>query len=203
MQSPVIPWAEQQHTHAQIKADPSIGTGSMHRLDSQGILRNNFQSDLPVVFIEPQPRPKIGGRNVFLNQAGIYILAQGEGSFRALACTQANSGFVEILDWGLIPDKNEKEPLEYIAANVKIDKPRTILKMAPPILGQWPLDANFQYGLVVRIHAAGVSSMLTIVWFLASDIGGNRNGVVGKGNEGKNENEKSTPNSVPSSNPTK
>jgi len=136
------------------------------RIASDGTPRRLYSGDGNAVLIETQ-RPKIGGRNVFLSEPGLYVLASEEGSFRSLACTQAYQSSVEIFDWKYQPP-GSKAPL--------VER-RVILQMAPPILGQWPLDANFSQGLVVRIAAQGSGSpFLTIVWFLASDIGSGANG---------------------------
>ncbi len=141
------------HLHSSI-ATP--GGTSMVRLDRMGVARRIYTNDSPTIRVETK-RPRIGGRNWFISSPGIYVLATEEGSFRSLACTNANQGFAEVLDWD--------------GSVETIKKSRPILQMAPPILGQWPLDANFSMGLVVRIGGGHTCPFLTVVWFLASDIG--------------------------------
>lgn len=125
--------------------------------------RSVQKEELNVEFVKTN-KPLLGGRNVFIRGVGLYILARGPGSLRSFACTQANTGFISILDWRVEPSGRQSK---YVAEANK----RTIIQMAPPILGQWPLDASFEHGLVVEVSAQDYSPMLTVVWFLAEDMG--------------------------------
>lgn len=164
-------WAEKQLSSAEIAAlDHQLhGSIGQHRYDSRGVQRPLYTSSLPVHFIKT-PRPKIGGRNTFIAEQGIFCLASEEGTFRVISITQANQGSIEILDWKIIEDSNPDEPMEFKEGS----KARPIACWAPPILGPYQLDANFSEGLVVRITGGHGAPMMTVVWYLASDIGNGR-----------------------------
>jgi len=165
-------WAETVLSDKQLRAG-SHPLSAMHGIDSSGVARNVATSGLRVVFVQTE-RPSIGGRNVCIEEPGLYVLAQGEGTFRSFACTHGYAGSLEIYDVEWRENRDEKEPMEFDVVT-PVEKRRKIVNMSPPILGQFPLDANFKNGLVVRVECMpSQSTIYTMVWFLLADV---KNGV--------------------------
>jgi hypothetical protein len=155
------------------------GTVGPRNFNPLAAIGHGHQGALPLFFIKTK-KPLIGGRNHFICSNGIYVLAQGEGSLRSFMCTLASVGHVEIYDQ-LIQEVPSKAPVKVAGGGTEWDigrkvdegEKRFMGRMSPPILGQWPLDANFKNGLVVRVSVGGAGSapFLTFVWFLAEDMG--------------------------------
>ena len=119
------------------------------------------------------PTPPIGNKIFCAQGAGVYILEEGPGTWRAMANTNQGTGSVNMYDG--IPDKN---------GNFKQNSPKAILNqetgiidlhcdfdgrqlfLAPGILGMWMFDAGVKYGLtlVIKGTMGNASPVVTVTW---------------------------------------
>ena len=111
--------------------------------------------------------PTIGSKCWVVEEKGIYVLAEGPGILRGIACTHAGTGGLEILDG--VPDARGFFPQHGLAMSdpkygMRVGRP--LYRAHPSIMGMWMLDAGFIHGLTV--HADGDSRnanvIASIIW---------------------------------------
>jgi hypothetical protein len=110
------------------------------------------------------PMPPLGGKCWVLDKKGQFVLERGPGTLRTIACTNAGSGSLLILDG--VPDENGELPMQMLEIPGYIGNGRQLYKANPPVMGSWMLDAGFQHGLTIR-NIGGQDSapaMASIVW---------------------------------------
>lgn len=111
--------------------------------------------------------PTIGGKIFLLHEKGMFVLEQGEGTIRTIACTHAGSGSLAVYDG--VPDEHGYFP----DGEMPEDHPdwsmcngRLIYSATPVVMGSWMMDGGFRHGLTV--HAAGgtasTCAVASIVW---------------------------------------
>lgn len=88
------------------------------------------------------PEPIIGAKGHLFDVVGNFVLEEGPGVLRAIACTHTGSCYLTICD-GL--------------------NGRRMFKMHPVVLGQYMLDMGFLNGLAVEI-GGGMAGIVTITW---------------------------------------
>ena len=113
------------------------------------------------------PTPKMGGKCFLLEDKGWFVLQEGAGVLRTIACTHAGSGSLMAFDG--VPDENGFFPDE----NMSPDDPRywtrngkPIYRANPVVMGSWMTDSSFEYGLTIRATGGveSASAVATIVW---------------------------------------
>jgi len=110
------------------------------------------------------PMPPLGGKCWVLDKKGQFLLERGPGTLRTIACTNAGSGSLLILDG--VPDENGELPMQMLEIPGYIGNGRQLYKANPPVMGSWMLDAGFQHGLTIRSIGGQESApaMASIVW---------------------------------------
>lgn len=115
-------------------------------------------------------KPKMGSKGFLLDNWGVYVLEQGPGVLRGLACTHAGSGTLQIIDGipnddGFFPDesilsKGHLEPL-YNQANG-----RPIFQSPGSVMGMWHLNIGLHHGLTVCAIGGNdtATPVVTLIW---------------------------------------
>ena len=126
--------------------------------------------------------PPMGGKAWLLAEKGLFVLEEGPGILRTIACTHAGAGNLEAIDG--IPDANgffamggevpEPQPIDfptpgdYQAALIAWSRRegRPIYRANPIVMGSWMLDGGFIHGLTIRAAGghASTSAIATVVW---------------------------------------
>ena len=116
--------------------------------------------------------PPIGGKCWLLDAKGTFILEDGPGVLRTIACTHAGAGSIEAIDGtpddqGFFPDEGMKEPhrAEFGSAEAFTEamqkfctrNGRPVYRANPVVMGSWFLDAGFEHGLVLRAEGGHVA----------------------------------------------
>lgn len=137
--------------------DVSLGGDPM----PQGSLTNRLTSIKRVNL----PAPKLGGKVWHFNAPGIYLLEEGPGTFRTMACTHGGSGTIAIIDGVPNEDGNfETTGKRGIGADDSFNG-RVFYRAHPVAMGSWMLDGGFYYGLTLIVHSSvSVAPMGTVVW---------------------------------------
>jgi hypothetical protein len=119
------------------------------------------------------PTPPIGNKIFCAQGAGIYILEEGPGTWRAMANTHQGTGSLSVYDG--IPNKNGQFKQDIPKAVLRDDgimelhcdfDGRQLFLANPGILGMWMFDAGVKYGLtfVIKGTMGNVSPCVTITW---------------------------------------
>ena len=109
------------------------------------------------------PAPKLGGKVWHFNAPGIYLLEQGAGTFRTMACTHGGSGTITIIDG--VPNEDGNFEDDDRRRSEDSFNGRVFYRAHPVAMGSWMLDAGFYYGLTLLIHcSSSVAPMGTVVW---------------------------------------
>lgn len=125
--------------------------------------------------------PPMGGKCWVLEDKGIFVLAEGPGVLRTIACTHGGSGAIEVIDGvpsadGFFDDERmtEPDPLKFETDVAYFDalklwgqrRGRPIYKANPVVMGSWMLDGGFLHGLTVRAEGgtAAAAAIASIVW---------------------------------------
>lgn len=137
------------------------------------------------------PLPPLGGKCWVMREKGLFVLEQGPGVLRTIACTHAGSGNLEALDGipnadGFFVDEQLTMPVEpqaidflspdgYEAASARYladmkryaqRDGRPLYSANPVVMGSWMLDAGFIHGLTLRVaggHEAA-AAIASVVW---------------------------------------
>lgn len=110
------------------------------------------------------PTPSIGGKIWVLERKGQFLLEAGPGMLQGIACTNAGSGTIQILDG--IPGDNGEFSWSEIEIPGYFGNGKQIYKANPVVMGMWQLMAGFIHGLTVR-HFGGQSGtpmVASLVW---------------------------------------
>lgn len=115
------------------------------------------------------PTPKIGGKAWLLNRKGVYVLEEGPGVLRTIACTHIGSGSMVVCNGlpdarGQFPPKPQfalGEEREYVG--------RPLFRANPVVMGSWMMDAGFIDGLTIQADGGmdNNCAIATIVWLPA------------------------------------
>lgn len=126
------------------------------------------------------PAPLMGGKAWLLDRKGLFILEDGPGTIRTIACTHAGSGHIKVFDGipderGFFPGGDMQEPegfneqeLLAIRENREDDLPdiwwkrqalteyasrngRVFHQANPIVMGSWMMDAGFHHGLTIEV----------------------------------------------------
>ena len=119
------------------------------------------------------PVPSVGGKAWLLNRKGVFVLEEGPGVLRTVACTHIGSGSMIIRN-GLpsadgefppVPDFDEGEEGEYPG--------RPLFRANPVVMGSWMMDAGFIEGLTIQAEGGmdNNCAIATIVWLPARQRG--------------------------------
>ena len=111
----------------------------------------------------------MGSKCYFLEGKGIYILEEGEGTFRSLACTHVGAGSFTIFDGvcdsnGFFPEeeklKNTYAPAYWTANG------RKLFGFSPQCMGFWAVDGGFSHGLTAIADGGppGMAVFITVSW---------------------------------------
>lgn len=122
------------------------------------------------------PQPRMGGKVWLLDRKGIFVLEEGPGLLRTIACTHAGAGSLLAIDG--IPDEkgffqgysgNDLQrliseghlPSDYFSRSGK-----PIYKANPAVMGSWMLEGGFHHGLTIISKGgnSAVSAIASIVW---------------------------------------
>lgn len=115
------------------------------------------------------PSPKIGGKAWLLNRKGIFVLEEGEGVLRTIACTHIGSGSMIIRN-GLPNENGEFQPIPEMEEGVETEySGRPLFRANPVVMGSWMLDAGFSEGLTIQAEGGmdNNCAIATIVWLPA------------------------------------
>jgi len=113
------------------------------------------------------PRPRMGGKIWLLDEQGVFILEEGEGIIRTIACTHAGTGTLQVFDG--VPDENgffPDEDLPETDPKYEQRNGRPIYRATPTVMGSWMQDGGFYHGLTV-FHTGGhenAGCCASIVW---------------------------------------
>lgn len=98
------------------------------------------------------PEPVIGSKSWCSTSGGLYVLEEGPGALRCIACTHPGSASATV--WDGTPAEPEKS--------------RLLFRMVPTVLGHFMLDFGFNNGLFIEINSRGQSPpFLVIGWIKA------------------------------------
>lgn len=115
------------------------------------------------------PAPRIGGKAWLLNRKGIFVLEEGPGVLRTIACTHIGSGSM-IVSNGL-PNDNGEFPLRqsFTPGSEEEYNGRPLFRANPVVMGSWMMDAGFSYGLTIQAEGGmdNNCAIATIVWLPA------------------------------------
>ena len=135
---------------------------------------------IPVDFLSPWrgsakvtritlPAPRIGGKAWLLNRKGIFVLEEGSGVLRTIACTHIGSGSMIVRNG--LPDANGEFPwrLPEVPGQEGDYDGRPLFRANPVVMGSWMMDAGFTYGLTVQAEGGmdNNCAIATIVWLPA------------------------------------
>ena len=113
------------------------------------------------------PDARMGAKVFLLERKGVYVLEEGPGILRSLACTYVGSGSLIVRDG--VPsangyfdaDKFDPYSQEYAMANG-----RKVYAASPVCIGFWGLDCALVHGLTVEA-AGGIKDgtvLVTVCW---------------------------------------
>lgn len=113
------------------------------------------------------PLPPLGGKCWLLDDKGLFVLEEGPGLLRTIACTHAGAGGVEAIDgvpnqYGFFPGEDEDPTTQ--AWHKRNGRP--FYRSTATVMGSWMLDAGFHHGLTIRAmggHGAACA-IASIVW---------------------------------------
>ncbi len=115
------------------------------------------------------PPPPIGGKAWLMNRKGIFVLEEGCGVLRTIACTHIGSGSM-IIRSGL-PNVNGEfgAPPTFAPGEEGEYNGRQLFRANPVVMGSWMLDAGFVNGLTVQADGGmdNNCAIATIVWLPA------------------------------------
>ncbi len=116
------------------------------------------------------PTPRIGGKAWLLNRKGLFVLEEGYGVLRTIACTHIGSGSMMVVNG--LPNKYgeiERFPPEFPPGEEGEWNGRPLYRANPNIMGSWMMDAGFTYGLTVYAEGGTDNNccIATIVWLPA------------------------------------
>lgn len=117
------------------------------------------------------PSPPIGGKIWLLNRKGIFVLEEGAGVLRTIACTHIGSGSIVIRNG--LPNENGEFPLPPpMEPGVEVEYTgRSLYRANPVVMGSWMLDGGFFEGLTVQAEGGTDNNcaIASIVWLPAPD----------------------------------
>lgn len=115
------------------------------------------------------PAPRIGGKAWLLNRKGIFVLEEGPGVLRTIACTHIGSGSMIVRN-GLPNERGEFGPIPAFTAGSEEEyNGRALFRANPVVMGSWMMDAGFSYGLTIQAEGGmdNNCAIATIVWLPA------------------------------------
>lgn len=115
------------------------------------------------------PAPRIGGKAWLLNRKGLFVLEEGPGVLRTIACTHIGSGSM-IVSNGLPNANGEFPPRPTFAVGIEEEyNGRPLFRANPVVMGSWMMDAGFSYGLTIQAEGGmdNNCAIATIVWLPA------------------------------------
>lgn len=114
-----------------------------------------------------RPTPAIGGKVWLLQEKGIFVLEEGQGSLITIACTHAGSGSLHVIDGvpderGFFPNLDPNLPPQDAAMQAGVE----FYRANPVVMGSWMLNAGFVHGLTVMALGGynEVPPVASIVW---------------------------------------
>lgn len=117
------------------------------------------------------PAPKMGSKGWVLEQFGNYLLEDGPGILRGLACTHTGSGSLELID-GIVDETTGFYPTsieilqDHLHPKYHSCNGRRIFFSSGSVMGMWYLGIGFHHGLT--LHARGglpsAPPCVTIMW---------------------------------------
>ena len=91
------------------------------------------------------PEPIVGGKGWCVEGIGNFLLEEGPGVLRAIACTHTGSSYLTIYD------------------GLTLAEARPLFRMQPTVLGHWMVDLGFNEGLILEVGGK-MTPFSTIVW---------------------------------------
>lgn len=117
------------------------------------------------------PAPRIGAKAWLLNRKGIFVLEEGPGVLRTIACTHIGSGSMIVRN-GLPNDMGEFPLPPVMDPGVETEYGgRPLFRANPVVMGSWMLDAGFVDGLTIQADGGTDNNcaIATIVWLPAPE----------------------------------
>lgn len=117
------------------------------------------------------PAPPIGGKIWLLNRKGIFVLEEGPGVLRTIACTHIGSGSI-IVRAGLPNENGEFQPPPAMDPGVEVEySGRPLYRANPVVMGSWMLDGGFTEGLTIQAEGGmdNNCAIASIVWMPMPD----------------------------------
>jgi hypothetical protein len=117
------------------------------------------------------PVPRIGAKAWLLNRKGIFVLEEGFGVLRTIACTHIGSGSFVIRS-GLPNAQGEFPEIPPFPPGVEGEyNGRTLFRANPVVMGSWMLDGGFVNGLTIEADGGmdNNCAIATIVWLPARE----------------------------------
>jgi len=115
--------------------------------------------------------PKMGSKGWVLEQFGNYLLEDGPGILRGLACTHTGSGSLELID-GIVDEATGFYPTDiavlqnHLHPKYHACNGRRVFFSSGSVMGMWTLNIGLHHGLT--LHARGGPSAappcVTIIW---------------------------------------
>lgn len=109
--------------------------------------------------------PNIGGKCWLLDRSGLFVLEEGEGVLRTIACTHAGAGPIVAFD-GVPNEKGFMPEIEPGSSEWGHRHGRLLYNAHPAVMGSWMLDAGFINGLTLFVPGGhqGQAPVASIVW---------------------------------------
>ena len=117
------------------------------------------------------PAPRIGAKAWLLNRKGIFVLEEGPGVLRTIACTHIGSGSMIIRN-GLPNENGEFPPAPVWDDGIEREyQGRPLFRPNPVVMGSWMLDGGFPDGLTIQAEGGmdNNCAIATIVWLPAPE----------------------------------
>lgn len=117
------------------------------------------------------PTPRIGAKAWLLNRKGIFVLEEGHGVLRTIACTHIGSGSMIVRNG--LPNANGEFPVPpHMEDGVETEySGRPLFRANPVVMGSWMMDAGFSEGLTIQADGGTDNNcaIATIVWLPAPE----------------------------------
>lgn len=151
---------------------PLVPAADIVPVQSAEIIPVNFMSPWrgsAIVTRVHLPAPRIGGKAWMLNRKGIFVLEEGPGVLRTIACTHIGSGSMIVHNG--VPNERGEFPTKptFTLGSEEEYNGRALFRANPVVMGSWMMDAGFSYGLTIQAEGGmdNNCAIATIVWLPA------------------------------------
>ena len=99
------------------------------------------------------PDARMGAKVYLIERKGVYVLEEGPGILRSLACTYVGSGSLTVRDG--VPSANghfEADKFDPYSQEYALANGRKVYAASPVCIGFWGLDCSLVHGLTVEAN---------------------------------------------------